>query len=217
MDPSNAAAIDFKRGNEKLMAEQRGTIPSPEVKAQIPAVVEENIQARTLVQDGKLLYELGKMDEAEAKLRQALREDPRSQAALYYLSLVYEAKYSLALKKHGVTAQQNLSEVEQAWANPVTRELLPVPNPYARTNIIHTSPSRQAIFSKLDRIRLDSVKYDGLPLSEVIINLSEEARKRDPEKRGINFLISQNADTSSAAPTAAPNWPGRQSPPAGAH
>jgi general secretion pathway protein D len=202
VDPSNAAAIDFKRGNEKLMAEQRGTVPSPEVKAQVPAATEENLQAHTLVQDGKLLYELGKMDEAEVKLRQALKEDPRSQAALYYLSLVSEAKYSFALKEHGVTAQQNLSEVEQAWANPVKRELLPMPNPYARTNLIHTSPSRQAIFSKLDRIHIDSLKFEGLPLSEVILNLSDEARKRDPERRGINFLISQNADSSGGAPAA---------------
>src|ERR1035438_8084813 len=125
------------------MAEQRGTVPSPEVKAQVPAALEENIQARTLVQDGKLLYELGKMDEAEAKLREALRENPRSQAALYYLSLVSEAKYSQALKEHGVTLQKNLSEVEQAWANPVKRELLPLPRSYARTNLIDRKSERR--------------------------------------------------------------------------
>ena len=44
---------------------------------------------------------------------------------------------------------------------------------------------------------------NGLPLSEVIINLSDEARKRDPEKRGINFLISQNVDSGGAPATAA--------------
>jgi general secretion pathway protein D len=214
VDPSNAAAIDFKRGNEKLMAQQRGTVPSPEVKAQVPAALEENIQARTLVQDGKLLYELGKMDEAEAKLRLALKEEPRSQAALYYLSLVSEAKYTQALKEHGVTAQENLSEVEQAWANPVKRELLPVPNLYARTNLIHTSPSRQVIFSKLDRIHIDSLKFEGLPLSEVIINLSEEARKRDPERRGINFLISQSADSGGGAAAAPQIGPDGQALPA---
>ena len=203
VDPTNVDAIEFKRANDKLMAEQRGSVPSPEVKAQVPVAMEENIHSRTLVQDGKLLYELGKMEEAEIKLREALRENPRSQAGLYYLSLVNEAKYTQALKVHGVTAQQNISEVEQAWANPVKREMLPIPNLYARTNLIRTSPSRQNIFNKLDRIHLDSVKYEGLPLSEVIVNLSEEARKRDPEKRGINFLISQNADAGTApAPTA---------------
>ncbi len=32
-----------------------------------------------------------------------------------------------------------------------------MPNPYASTNLVHTGPGREAIFSKLDRIRLDSV------------------------------------------------------------
>ena len=46
---------------------------------------------------------------------------------------------------------------------------------------------RQAISNKLERIRLDTVSYDGLPLREVVINLRDEAKKRDPEKKGINF------------------------------
>ncbi len=134
---------------------------------------------------------MAKLDEAEAKLKLALKQDPHNEAGLYYLNLVSEAKYLRASKIHEVTMRQDLRVVEQAWANPVKRELLPVPNPYARTNLVHTGQGRQAIITKLDRIRLDSVKYDGLPLGEVIMNLNDEARKRDPEKRGINFLVSQ--------------------------
>ncbi|HEY5909543.1 MAG TPA: M56 family metallopeptidase [Verrucomicrobiae bacterium] len=48
--------------------------------------------ARNLVQDGKLLYELGKIDEAEKKLMQALQLDPREQAAYYYLNLIKETR-----------------------------------------------------------------------------------------------------------------------------
>jgi type II secretory pathway component GspD/PulD (secretin) len=62
--------------------------------------------------------------------------------------------------------------------------------------LIYTGVGRQAIVSKLDRIRLDTVLYDGLPLSEVIRSLSEQARLRDPDKKGINFLINPNGDTS---------------------
>ena len=51
---------------------------------------------------------------------------------------------------------------------------------------------RQVISGKLERIRLDTVHYDGLPLGEVVINLRDEARKRDPEKKGINFMINPN-------------------------
>ena len=46
--------------------------------------------------------------------------------------------------------------------------------------------------SKLRQIILDEVKFDGLPLSEVLNFLSDQSRKRDPEKTGINFLINPN-------------------------
>ena len=83
VDPTHAAAVEFKRGNEKLLAGQRGTIPSEEVRSQVPAVAEEKITASTLVHDGKLLYEMGKLDESEAKLKQAMRIDKHSEAELY--------------------------------------------------------------------------------------------------------------------------------------
>ena len=214
VDPTNAAAIEFKSGNEKLLADQRGTIPSEEVRSQVPAIIEERVKASTLVHDGKLLYEMDKLDEADAKLKMALKQDPHNEAALYYLNLVSEAKFVRAAKLHEVTMRQDVRAVEQAWANPIKRESLPVPNPYARTNLVYTGQGRQTIITKLDRIRLDSVKYDGLPLGEVIINLNDEAKKRDPEKRGINFLVNQNIDSGGAAAAAAPTaWSGRQSAP----
>jgi hypothetical protein len=63
---------------------------------------------------------------------------------------------------------------------------------------------RQAIINKLEHIRLDTVSYDGLPLGEVVNMLREEARKRDPEKKGINFLINPNPDAAEVPATVAP-------------
>ena len=37
------------------------------------------------------------------------------------------------------------------------------------------------------------VKYDGLPLTEVINDLSEKAKARDPDHLGINFFIDRQA------------------------
>ncbi len=204
VDPSSAVANEFKTSTEKLLAEQRGTIPSDEVRSQVPAIVEEKVKASTLVHDGKLLYEMGKLDEADAKLKMALKQDPHNEAALYYLNLVSDAKYLKASKMHEVTLRQDVRAVEQAWANPISREALPVPNPYSRTNLIYTGQGRQSIIHKLDIIRLDTIKYDGLPLGEVVINLNDEAKKRDPEKRGINFLVNANIDSAGAPPTTTP-------------
>ena len=71
-----------------------------------------------------------------------------------------------------------------------------------QTNSPAANGGRQAIINKLERIRLDTIAYDGLPLSEVVINLRDQAMKRDPEKKGINFMLNPNL-----APEAAPTVP----------
>ncbi len=49
-----------------------------------------------------------------------------------------------------------------------------------------------ALERKLEEIRFDEVQFDGLPLPEVLKFLSEKSRQRDPEKKGVNFLINPN-------------------------
>lgn len=51
---------------------------------------------------------------------------------------------------------------------------------------------KSRVESRLEAIVLDEVMFDGLPLAEVLRFLSDESRKRDPEKKGINFLINPN-------------------------
>jgi beta-lactamase regulating signal transducer with metallopeptidase domain len=70
----------------------------------------------------------------------------------------------------------------------------------ASTNLMHTGAGREVIYSKLDRIRFDKVSWpDGLPLSEVLRNLSAQTRLCDPDKKGINFTFQTNAPAASAA------------------
>ncbi len=195
VDPSNAIALDMKRNNQKLLAEQAGRIPHDEVKARVPDLMKEKVNASTKVQDGKLLFEMGKMDDAAKVLKEAVSEDPQNQAAYYYLNLINEAQFQQKMHNRDVASRHALVEVEDAWYTPANRDKLPVPNLYARTNLVHTSAARQIIYTKLDHIRLDSVSYDGLPLTEVIKNLYDETKRRDATKAGINFIVNQNVDT----------------------
>src|ERR1051326_5958876 len=48
---------------------------------------------------------------------------------------------------------------------------------------------RRRILSKLEAIRLNNVAFDNLPLNEVVNYLSNESKKRDPEGKGINFIL----------------------------
>ena len=51
----------------------------------------------------------------------------------------------------------------------------------------------QRLNRKLEEIVLPEVHFDAVPLAEVVKRLSEDARKFDPEQRGVNFLINDVA------------------------
>ncbi len=65
---------------------------------------------------------------------------------------------------------------------------------------------RHVIGDKLERIRLETVSFDGLPQAEVVTMLRDEARKRDPEKKGINFMTTSNLPEETS-PVQAPGAP----------
>jgi len=140
-----------------------------------------------LVQEAKQLYELRRLEEAEVKLREAMKLDPANSAAYYYMNLIQEARYSdLARKRDNIVFPGGL---------PKARAELATPNPYFRTNASQVvSKSRQRIESKLDQMLLKEVFFDGLPLAEVVRFLREESIKQDPEKVGINFVINSHLD-----------------------
>ena len=61
-----------------------------------------------------------------------------------------------------------------------------------RNGQLVSAPGRQKIISKLDSIRIESVDYDGSTLSEVIEDLNSIAKKNDPDKEGVPFIISRS-------------------------
>jgi tetratricopeptide (TPR) repeat protein len=202
-DPKNPAAIAFKKQNDQLLALNKGKMASAAVLDQVPQILSQKVDASTLVQDGKVFYEMGKLEEAEAKLNEALKLDPDNNAANYYLNLVGEAKFVRNSAKHSLDSRVRMDQVEKQWVLPTSRVQLPIANPYATNDLTYTGPGRQIIIDKLNRIHLDNVSYDGLPLSEVLRQLTEQSKLRDPDRKGIYFLINPNPDQS-GQPVAGP-------------
>ncbi|MBT5925980.1 MAG: AMP-binding protein, partial [Verrucomicrobia bacterium] len=148
-----------------------------------------------MIQDARLFLELNKLEEAEAKLSEAKALDPESDAVWYYLSLLNQKKFQRETRKREITSQEKMIEVSNYWDPGLNKNELPISNTYASTNLVHTGLGRQKILSKMDRIVLDEVSFDGLPLSEVVQFLYDEAKERDAEDEGINFTISNHMDT----------------------
>jgi tetratricopeptide (TPR) repeat protein len=81
--------LAFKKQNDEMAVAMRGKMPDATTLAKSSSRgIMTHEQAGTLVQDGKVLYELGKLEEAEAKLNEALKLDPDNTGAYYYLQLV---------------------------------------------------------------------------------------------------------------------------------
>jgi hypothetical protein len=196
VDPADPVVIAFKKRNDEMLAALKGKMPDQPTLDQIPVINKQKQDAGTMVQNGRLLYESGQFDEAEAQLTAAWKLDPNNTAAVYYLQLIKQAKIARASAQHVVDSQERMYQVEKKWVLPTPSVQLPVPNPYATNTQIYTGVGREAIMDKLDRIHLENVSFDGLPLSEVLRQLSEQSRLRDPERKGINFLINPNADQS---------------------
>jgi tetratricopeptide (TPR) repeat protein len=200
VDPQNSAALAFKKDNDRLLASMRGKMPDEQTMQEVPEISKDKTQASTWVRDGKLLYEMGKFDEAEVKLKEAIRLDPDNTGAFYYMNLVKQARYDRETHMHTIDTQEHMVQVENAWVKPINLGLLPTSNPYALTNLVHTGEGREVIYGKLNHIRLDKVSWpEGLPLSEVLRNLSDQTKLRDPDKKGINFIFNPNAAAASAA------------------
>jgi hypothetical protein len=176
---TNQVAIKLAQTNQT-----NGLMPTPE---EIKRVLSQTDNVSKLVQEAKQLYELRRLEEAEVKLREAMKLDPASSAAYYYMNLVQEARYSdLARMRDNIVFPGGL---------PKSRDAFPTPNPYFRTNVARTlTKAQQRIESKLDQVVIKEVFFDGLPLAEVVRFLREESAKQDPEKVGINFVINSKLD-----------------------
>lgn len=191
------------------------------------ATKQTKIAAEQLVQDGKLLYEAGKFDEATTKLHRALDLDPDNQKGLYYLTLVKKSRvlrqtpsprlgsmmvhpvitnisgdpnFRVALHSLGQqSGVQTLPEpdVVTTSGNEVNRMRTDISSP-----AIHTSSRQETIFNELNNIRLEKFgPFNATPLSQIIGELSKTLRL-NPKVSGLNFLLTPNSDF---PPTIDPN------------
>jgi tetratricopeptide (TPR) repeat protein len=195
-EPKNEAALAYMGTILKAQAAQAGRRPDDATLDRLPDIRHAAITNATLVQDAKLLYEAGQYDAAIEKLKIVIKNDPDNKAAFYYLDIIMNKRYSQEAQLRESWSKSAMLEVEKAWNTAATTKLkpLPTPNPYANTNMVHTGKGRQIIYSKLERIMLNTLTFPGVPLRAVVNKLNEEARARDPDKKGINFIVNAFVD-----------------------
>ena len=198
--PNNITAREKLAEIDSGLAKLRGRMPTEETIDAVKGVADEKLQAATLVQDGKLFYEMARYDQAESKLRQALKIDPANRGASYYLVLVQEAKNKLQVTARDVTSRDAIKDVTKDWVAPTAHLDLTVPNPLANispTNSypdeIYTGPGRIRIHRLLHNLKFDRFPItgtaEGISLRELVNELHGAVVELD---EAVNFLIDSN-------------------------
>ncbi len=140
------------------------------------------------MQDAKLLYELRKPEEAEAKLREVIKQDPANSAAYYYMNLLQEAKYGDLARKRDFEQRTRIVDVEKAWEIPTTGEALAAANPYVRTNVAQATTKSRSMLPAMEEVTED--KESKLPKAPVV---GEELAKLSDENKPV-VALKQVAD-----------------------
>jgi Mg-chelatase subunit ChlD/type II secretory pathway pseudopilin PulG/tetratricopeptide (TPR) repeat protein len=175
--PPTGAAIPAAVSDQLITAGLRNN-PNVPTKPSWPARTPTQQHTSELIQEGKLLLEQGRTDEAKAKLEVALKAEPGNYAAAYYSSLIKEQQQQ---QQAGETLKREValkSEADQALKVPATPPEL---NLAARTSTREGQATGQAYWAKkreLDTLlafqevldtRVNSLTVDkALPRSEMV-------------------------------------------------
>ena len=155
-----------------------------------------------LRREARNLSEVGKLDEAEQKLIEAQKLAPQHRELNAELKVLKERRFSNEARKR----EASVSDPANNWDSTTPRFS---GTESTRTNRIHSGKGRHRIVNKLNEIVIDHYELpNGLKLEEIIKDIHRIARDRDPEKRGVNFVISSDVENQGLASGAAADGSG---------
>jgi general secretion pathway protein D len=231
-DPKNRAAENVIVKTKKFGSTPTATAPGQSPSAltsyppgtdpdKTPEFLARKDQIKKLFREGKILMNSGQYDEAERRFQQVLLLDPYNADASTLLRSVDKARNDVAMGAADQSRSHMLWQVEDAWVPPLSHELQ-TPTPDKDNGVIGREAVRQqGIMRKLNEIIVPEINYREAVVSDVITFLSDESRRLDPEKVGVNIVLGGGIATATAptaapaAPAAAPGAPPEAGQPAG--
>jgi general secretion pathway protein D len=203
-DPNNRSAEGIIVKVKKAETEAHAGITQPtepEALDKTPDFIAKKDQIKKLFREGKILMNSGQFDEAEHRFQQILLLDPYNEDASVLLKSVSMARTDIAVTAGDAARTRRLEEVVEAWVPPISRELQ-APKSLPPTGVLDRDAARQAaITDKLNKIIIPEINYREAVVSDVITFLSEESRRLDPDKAGVNIVLSGGISAPPPAPT----------------
>ena len=123
-------------------------------------------------------------DAASERYQTILAIDPYHKQASKGIRRVEQAKWAAHTERFEAQRRQALNDVSAKWQQPSMPQARIVES---RIDTMESAQSR-LIAEKLDQLRFACIDWNELDVGEAFRFLSEESRKLDPKKEGVNFV-----------------------------
>jgi general secretion pathway protein D len=219
-DPNNRNAEDIiikvKRVEAGVKVGVNGNEPSGVKLDETPEFDAKKDQIKRLFREGKILMNSGQYDEAERRFQQILLLDPYNEDASALLKSLNKERVAVAEGAQDATRVHRLWEVSDSWVPPISLEVQANKVESPTGPIGREAVRQQEITKKLNDIIIPEINYREAVVSDVITFLSDESRRLDPAKIGVNIVLSSGVAAPSVTATPVPAAPTPPGPPGAA-
>jgi general secretion pathway protein D len=149
-------------------------------------LVEKTKEIKRLLALGDQLTETGQYVEARKRLDDVIRIDPYNQAARKKIEKIENERILVANKRYAVSREKAMAKVTEAWVPPL-------PAKTDNTKTLSTGPAKASrvgeIIKTMAEIRIPKLFFQDKPIREALQALQKFSREKDPEGKGLNFVI----------------------------
>ncbi len=200
-DQTRKHEFELRIAKLQTLAEKTRMVESVNAKGYKEEEVKRTRKANVNLDQAKILYSDRRFMDAKEVAEQVLVEDPYNVEATQIISRCnLRVSESGRLRRESVVAER-VAEVEWKWSLPIPSSSTSVTtNMNSGKNAIPVNNDEAAINNKFNNIIIPKVKYENLTIEEVIEKVKRAAREQDPDKKGINIILSLKNTAAAAAP-----------------
>ncbi|WP_372796103.1 type II secretion system protein GspD [Pontiella sp.] len=181
-------------GTEQAAPVSTGTAPAATVETAQPAAVTAAPTAAPAAASKDLFtraldaYQAGDLGMAEALFEEVLKQDPYDRRAMEYLKRTAQKISANEIALQRATRQQAMAEADASW-NPDVK--IPKLDIDAGSDQVIDERAMQvaAMTARLEKIVIPSLDFREANIKDVVLFLTETARRQDATKQGVNILL----------------------------
>jgi general secretion pathway protein D len=205
-DPKNRSAentiVKAEKAKENLTKPASKTGETAVALDQSPEFVAKKDEIKKLFREGRILLNSGQYDEAEKRARQILLIDRYNEDASTLLQRINDARLEFANDASDKARSQLLWQVTDEWVQKAGSEVK-LPALGAGGQLVGAGLKEAGIKKKLDEIIFPEISFREAVISDVVNFLSDESRKLDPDKVGVNIVLGGGAGELAPSPSPA--------------